>query len=176
MGEIFCIIFLTFRGKSQSKISHAMRISHCVVHRLVTTAIIIAASCSCVAAQETSKPYQYNHEPFFTSCPGIVIPPRSVNISLNEVAEINCKAIATFINWEVNGQPFDDTTRSKGFDDSALIVILNVTQNLRISTLRVVGSPDSNGANITCIAIQLIPMISGAASEPALILVQGDIL
>ena len=41
--------------------------------------------------------------------------------------------------------------------------------------MRVVGSPDSNGANITCIAIQLTPMISAATSEPALILVQGDI-
>ena len=105
---------------------------------------------------------------------GIVVPPRSVNISLNEVAEINCIAIATFTAWEVNGQPFDNAIRSKGFDDSAPTVILNETQNLRMRTLRVVGSPDSNGANITCIAIQISPL-SAATSEPALILVQGDV-
>ena len=107
---------------------------------------------------------------------GFVIPPQSVNISLNDVAEINCKAIATFINWVVNGQPLDNAIRSKGFDDSLPIVTLNETRDLRMRTLRVVGSSDSDGANITCSVLLLTTTIFDVAeSEPALILVQGDV-
>ena len=111
----------------------------------------------------------------FYSHPGVVIPPQSVNISLNEVTVINCTAIAEFINWRVNGQPIDAILTSKGFDESAPTVDINEAQNLRMRTLRVLGSPDSNGVNITCIAFQGPPMFSAATSETALILVQGDV-
>ena len=108
---------------------------------------------------------------------GILTPPRSVNISLNEVAVFNCTAIATFIIWRVNGEPVANI-RSKGFDDKALIVTVNETQNLRMRTLRVVGSPDSHNVSITCVALLQISgtnNFSVAQSEPALILVQGDV-
>ena len=113
----------------------------------------------------------------FYSYSGFVIPPQSVNISLNEVAEINCIAIATFINWVTNGQPLENAIRDKGFDDSSPTVTLNETKELRMRILRVVGSPDSNGANISCIAFLHITAtnVSTAVSEPALILVQGDV-
>ena len=88
---------------------------------------------------------------------------------------LHCTAIATFIDWEVNGQPVDDHD-SQGFDDSARTVLLNETQDLRMRTLRLMGSHDTNGTNITCIAVLEITSttFSAAHSEPALILVQGD--
>ena len=102
-----------------------------------------------------------------------MIPPPPINISLNEVAVLNCTAIATFINWEVNGQPIDDHI-SQDFDDSARPVLVNETQNLRMRTLRVTGSSDSNGSNITCVAVLATSTTHPIAiSEPALILVQG---
>ena len=33
---------------------------------------------------------------------GIVVPPQSVNITINEVAVMNCTAVATVIYWEIN--------------------------------------------------------------------------
>ena len=104
---------------------------------------------------------------------GIVTPPQSANVSLNEVAVFNCTAITTFINWEVNGQFVDDQTRRKGFDDTASLVTLDAAKNLRMRVLRVLGSPDSNDSNITCVAIRL--GLNTLRSEPALILVQGII-
>ena len=101
-----------------------------------------------------------------------MIPPRSANVSLNEVAVLNCTAIATFIDWEVNGQAVDKSTRSKGFDDSTPLVTLNKQQNLRMRALGVTGSSDSNTTNIKCVAIHNVPV----KSEPALILVQGIFL
>ena len=106
-----------------------------------------------------------------------MIPPQSVNISLKKVAKINTIAFATYINWKVNGEPVDNVTRSKGFNDSVQEEPLDKTRNLRMRTLRVVGSPDSNGANITCVAYLQSSSstdFDAAESEPALILVQGD--
>ena len=119
---------------------------------------------SCVSAWLTVYPFP----PL-----GIVIPPTPKNISLNEVAKLNCTAIATFIIWEVNGQPVGDLD-SPDFDSSAQTMLVNGTQNLRVRTLRVTGSSDSNGSNITCVAVLHTSATHPIAiSEPALILVQG---
>ena len=117
-----------------------------------------------------------NNHPLMLNPSGIRIPPHSVNISVDEVAVFNCTAIATFIRWEADGQPLNNITRSKGFDDTAPIVALNHTTGLHMRTLSVVGSPDTNGTNITCFALLRISstMFGAAKSEPALILVQGD--
>ena len=106
--------------------------------------------------------------------PGIVNPPLSVNITLSKVAVLNCTAIATWIIWLVNGEPIDDTLRSKGFDDYTELVTLNETQDLRLKTLNVTGSSDSNGTSISCfVALFHSTTHPIATSEPALILVQG---
>ena len=98
-----------------------------------------------------------------------------MNISLNEVAVLNCTAIATFINWEVNGQPVNDLDSPDfSYSASTVVVRVNETQTLRMSTLKVTGSSDSNGSNITCFAFLLTSTTHPIAkSEPALILVQG---
>ena len=96
-----------------------------------------------------------------------------MNITLGEVAEINCGANnAIYIGWFVNGQRVIGTS-SKSFDNTKPAVIVN---DLYMRTLRVVGSSDSNGAHIVCLAILHVgDRIHFARSEPALILVQGDV-
>ena len=98
-----------------------------------------------------------------------------MNISRDGVALINCTAIATFIGWEANGKPID-SLRNQGFDDSAASVPLNGTQNLRMATLKVVGSSNSSNVSIVCVAI--LPSSNTdfiKRSEAALILVQGGV-
>ena len=104
---------------------------------------------------------------------GIHVPPGSVNISRDGVALINCTATATFIGWEANGKPVD-SLRNQGFDDSAPTVLLNESQNLRMATLKVVGSSNSSNVSVVCVA--LLPSSTTdfiKRSEAALILVQG---
>ena len=98
-----------------------------------------------------------------------------MNVSLNGFATFNCTAIASLITWEIDGVLIDSDLRGKGFDDSASILTLNLTKELRSTSLRVLGSPDSNNVSITCVAIiPITPITSDAnTSEPALMLVQG---
>ena len=106
---------------------------------------------------------------------GVVTHPQSMNVSINEFAVFNCTAIATSFTWEIDGVLIDNDLRGKGFDDSAHKLTLNLTQNLRSTSLRVLGSPDNNNVSIRCVAI--IPLTSSTndadTSEPALMLVQG---
>ena len=99
-----------------------------------------------------------------------------MNISLNEFAMFNCTAIASLITWEINGVLINDgDLRDKGFDDSAPILTLDASQDLRGTSLRVLGSPDSNNVSITCVAITPITPFTNDVntSEPALMLVYG---
>ena len=106
---------------------------------------------------------------------GIVTHPQSMNVSLSGFARFNCTAIASVITWKIDGVLIDSGIRDKGFDDSASVVTLNSTQYLRGSSLRVLGSPDSNNVSITCVAITPITPFTNDVntSEPALMLVQG---
>ena len=87
----------------------------------------------------------------------------------------NCTAIATFITWEIDGVLIDGDLRDKGFDDTASLVTLDGAQDLRGTSLRVLGSPDSNNVSISCVAIiPITPFTNDVdTSEPALMLVQG---
>ena len=98
-----------------------------------------------------------------------------MNVSLNGLAMFNCTAIAAIITWEIDGVLIDSDLRDRGFDDSAPTLTLNLSQNLRGTSLRVLGSPDSNNVSITCVAIIPITPTTSVAntSEPALMLVQG---
>ena len=106
----------------------------------------------------------------------VVTHPQSMNISLNGFAMFNCTAIASFITWEIDGVLIDSDLRNKGFDDSAPTLTLNLTQQLHSTSLKVLGSPDSNNVSITCLAIIPITPFMNAinTSEPALMLVQGE--
>lgn len=57
-----------------------------------------------------------------------------MNISLSEVAVLNCTAIASFIYREVNGSDIAGDIRSKGFDDTEASLDVNVAQNLLMRT------------------------------------------
>ena len=107
---------------------------------------------------------------------GVVTHPQSMNVSLNEFTMFNCTAIATFISWKIDGVLINGDIRDKGFDDSALLVTFNLTQDLRGTSLKVLGSPNSNNVSITCVAI--IPTSFTTfdinTSELALVLVQGE--
>ena len=96
-----------------------------------------------------------------------------MNITVNRTANFTCTAVASTIEWEVNGQPTTDASiRSRGFDDEAVpLTLLNATQNLYTRTLSAFGSADNNGSHITCIAYFLTPPFSIFESEPAVLLV-----
>ena len=94
----------------------------------------------------------------------ITIPPKSLNISLNEVAEFNCTAVANAFVWRKNRM--DITT-------GITTVVVDQVQSVGMSTLRMtVSSLMDNAANITCTAVKSIPF-SNDESEPALLLIQG---
>ena len=103
-----------------------------------------------------------------------------MNVSLNGFAMFNCTAIATSITWEIDGVLINSDKgylKSKGFDDSASLVTLDSTQDLRGTSLRVLGSSNNSNASITCVAITFLsitpPSFAVNRSEPALMLVQG---
>ena len=52
---------------------------------------------------------------------------------------------------------------------------LNVTENLRMESLHILGSPHSNNVSIVCVAVLQVSttMYDGISSKPALVLVQG---
>ena len=105
---------------------------------------------------------------------GIVSSPQSVNVSSGDHAVFNCIAIATFINWEINGGPIDSDLINKGFE-TQLTIDLNVSQDLRMASLRVLGSSENDNTSITCVVVlQLASLVFlGNRSDPALLLVQG---
>ena len=107
---------------------------------------------------------------------GIVSSPQSVNVSSGDHAEFNCTAIATFINWEVNGGPIDSDLESRGFE-TQFTIDLNVSQDLRMESLRVLGSPENDNTTITCVVVLVLPslMVVADKSDPAVLLVQGTI-
>ena len=94
-----------------------------------------------------------------------------MNVSSGDQAVFNCTAIANFIEWEINGGTLN---ADQGFEELP-IINLNVSQNLRQSTLRVEGSSASNNDSIVCVALlEVAPfMFAANRSEPALLLVQG---
>ena len=124
---------------------------------------------------QCQNPYKYLYE-YFQKITGIVTYPQSMNVSLNGFAIFNCTAIASFISWEIDGVLINGDIRDKGFDDTAPVVTLDAAQDLRGTSLRVLGSPDSNNVSITCVAIIPITHFTNDVntSEPALMLVQGE--
>ena len=83
---------------------------------------------------------------------GFVVLPESVNAALNITVHFTCTAFAIDIQWEVNGER---DLRNRGFDDSSPLFTLNITQNLHMSVIKVLGAADNNHSNITCVALSL---------------------
>lgn len=105
---------------------------------------------------------------------GIVTHPQSANVTLNSVIKINCTVIATFIYWQINGLLIPEHWRSNDINATSSQVTINQTQNRRFRSLSVLGTSDSNGTNIVCVAQLGLNPSDSVRSEEALILVQGD--
>ena len=97
----------------------------------------------------------------------ITIPPHSVNVSLNEVAEFNCTGVANTFFWKAN-----TLFLSNNGNEIFISPIIALDHDIRMSTLKVKVSSVDNATNITCSAITLTTFIIDE-SEPALLLVQG---
>ena len=107
---------------------------------------------------------------------GITIPPRAVNVSVNEVAEFNCTAVANTFIWQTNGQQIDEGNVVKITN-----ALVNGAQNIRISTLKLTVTSTNDTTNITCTATLAIRQMKSvtltiADSDPVLMLVQGNCL
>ena len=100
----------------------------------------------------------------------VTIPPQSVNISLNGVAEFNCTGVASDFVWEANGVEVKDD----GIDTLiAQVISVDASSGITMSTLRMKVTSTDNATNITCTAFKLTPL-SSDKSAPALLLVQGN--
>ena len=104
----------------------------------------------------------------------IVNSPKSKNITESYTTLVNCTAIGSYINWKVNDSPVNDDLQNQGFHELTT-VDLNVTENLRMKSLQVLGSPHSNNVSIVCVALLQVSttMYDAVSSEPALVLVHG---
>ena len=103
----------------------------------------------------------------------VIIPPQSVNISLNGVAEFNCTGVATGFVWEADGVELKDDGMDTNLNISQAITV-DATNGIIMSTLRLKVTSTDNATNITCTALRFTPLSSNK-SEPALLLVQGTI-
>ena len=81
------------------------------------------------------------------------------------MAEFTCTAVAEFISWKANGQQIENGILVN-------VDVVNVAQNIRMSTLRMMVASTDNATNITCLVISL-SSLSSDTSDPALLLVQG---
>ena len=107
---------------------------------------------------------------YFVVIIDIIIPPQSVNISINEIAEFNCTAIASTFIWKANGITLKNTIQTQISSPTAV----NSTQGILMSSLLVTVSSADNATNITCTAFSKLPVLN--ESEPAILLVQGIII
>ena len=102
-----------------------------------------------------------------------MVPPESVNISLNDETVFTCTAVAHHISWKANNTPVD-AFRDKGFITSLIPTPINVTEKIYSSQLIVTGSHFSNATEIICaVGLPAMGTITTAISEPKLLLVQG---
>ena len=97
----------------------------------------------------------------------VTITPTSLNIALNQTAEINCTAKGSHINWKINGTPLADSTV---FDTNSKPAVQ--MEGLTFQSMIVLGSSVSNGTNVTCSSSSKY----FAKSHPVLVLVQGRII
>ena len=87
-----------------------------------------------------------------------------MNISSGDHAVFNCTAIATFINWEVNGTTVDAEFLSKGFETQQLVDPDN--------NLTVLGTTENNGSFITCHSLLLLTSPPSSANSTVAISVK----
>ena len=81
-----------------------------------------------------------------------------------------CTAVGNSFVWRANGIEIDEDTGT-----ILMLVLVDGTEGIRRSTLRMSVSSTNNAANITCIVISLSPF-STDESDPVLLLVQGILL
>lgn len=100
-------------------------------------------------------------------------PPYSCNISQNALTNITCKAVATVIKWKVNGT-YADEFKTNWFNTSST-VFLNESEHLSMSTVTILGTPESNKTALTCVAFVVNGKFnrSASVSNKAVIYIQG---
>ena len=113
---------------------------------------------------------RYNHCIKISTQVDIIIPPRAVNVSINEVAAFTCTAVGDSFVWIANGIDIDEEVGT-----ILTTVLVDEMEGIRRSTVRIPVSSTDNSANITCIAVSFSPL-SKDESDPALLLVQGILL
>ena len=158
-----------------NKISHDHYAMLCYAMKtmLTTNAICLVLFLSvavCVTGQEAGQSHAapsaglHYSEIYIFYLTDILIPPNSVNISLNEVAEFNCTAVTTSFVWKANGMSINVGVSP--------ITVVDESQSIRMSTLRVPVYSVDDATNITCTAIKT-PPLSIDESAPAFLQVQG---
>ena len=83
------------------------------------------------------------------------------------MAVFTCTAVGNSLFWRANGIEIDEEMGT-----TLTIVLVDGTEGVRRSTLRMSVSSTDNAANITCTAISVSPL-SSDESDPVLLLVQG---
>ena len=132
---------------------------HLVILLIYNAAAQIASKCNTITPSKSVFKYV-----------DVTIPPRAINVSINEVAEFNCTAVGNSLFWRANGIEIDEEMGT-----TLTIVLVDGTEGIRRSTLRMSVSSTDSAANITCTAVSASPL-SSDESDPALLLVQGIIL
>ena len=79
----------------------------------------------------------------------------------------NCTGVGNSLFWRANGIEIDEE-----MGITLTTVLIDVTEGIRRSTLRMTVSSTDNAANITCTALSVSPL-SSDESDPTLLLVQG---
>ena len=87
------------------------------------------------------------------------------------MAEFNCTGVCKDLIWMDNGHQLHDGDNGDRVNITHAIPV-NLSQNVRMSILRMTVTSADNAVKITCIASWLKP-ISSDESDPALLLVQG---
>lgn len=96
--------------------------------------------------------------------------PDSKNISLNQLAVLNCKAKGNKVFWKINGASGEQNST---YWTIYPVQILNKTALIHGAKLEVLGTSESNNTTVECVVNH-----SGSIdrSKKALILVQGDLI
>ena len=84
------------------------------------------------------------------------------------MAVFTCTAVADTFTWQANGLQIDEVEGEIFITN----IELDLTLNIRESTLELTVSSTDNATNITCTAISISPLAINK-SDPVLLLVQG---
>ena len=110
----------------------------------------------------------------FSSLKEILVPSESVNVIAGDTVIFHCVVRAEELDWLVNKTRADEkTVIGKGFMQGG---INDINETTRERTLTATGYTNYTNTNITCRAVNLVNDFGVMFSEPAVLLVQGNII